>query len=537
MDLSRPLAEHLPGGRGGAASLLLSLALLTAALIGAAVVGFGVFLLLRLAFPDVPVYAALIAGLPALILILRLIAVRFSWVTPWYYLLPAILFLLTFTFFPVVLTFVLAFTDYAGTRKGDLNVSSETAIVALSGRELTIADPRVFDCAALRDGCAGARVVLYASGHQEVPGVSLDGTVLTVDADIPEGREVTEVGLFMTSVGDRFRFPVESGSGSELHLSRAPPAEMVDLTEVSLVFDRLPVTLRVTEEDGARLTLAEEPPPGLEYETVARYNDFGWVGLRNFRAIAATASRALLPVFTWNVLFAVGTVLLNLAAGVLLAVMLNNPSLRFRGLYRTLLIIPWALPNIVTIQVWKGLLNQNFGAINRLLMLLDITPDPINWLLGSEWAARGAVLLVNLWLGYPFMMVATLGALSAIPRELYEAARIDGAGPWQSFAAVTTPLLRAALVPITLTSFAFNFNNFNIVFLLTDGGPPVEWGTATARGTDILISWAYNTAFRNQGGYAYGLGSAISILIFVVTLAVSLINFRVTGALKEEVRL
>jgi arabinogalactan oligomer/maltooligosaccharide transport system permease protein len=183
--------------------------------------------------------------------------------------------------------------------------------------------------------------------------------------------------------------------------------------------------------------------------------------------------------------------------------------------------------------VWRGFLNQNFGAINRLLMLLDITPEPVNWLLGSEWPARGAVLLVNLWLGYPFMMVAVLGALSAIPRELYEAARIDGASAWRSFTDVTAPLLRTALVPITLTGFAFNFNNFNIIYLLTDGGPAVDWGTATARGTDILISWAYNEAFRSQGGYAYGLGSAISILIFAITLAVSLVNFRVTGALRE----
>ena len=95
-------------------------------------------------------------------------------------------------------------------------------------------------------------------------------------------------------------------------------------------------------------------------------------------------------------------------------------------------------------------------------------------------------------------------------------------------------MLRTALVPITLTGFAFNFNNFGIIYLLTDGGPGYEGGTSTARGTDILISWAYNEAFRSQGGYAYGLGSAISLLIFFITVAVSLINFRVTGALKEE---
>jgi len=214
-------------------------------------------------------------------------------------------------------------------------------------------------------------------------------------------------------------------------------------------------------------------------------------------------------------------------------VLLNNRSLRFRNLYRTLLIVPWALPSVITIQVWKGFLNQNFGVINRLLALLDIGAEPINWL-GHHLAAKGALLVVNLWLGLPYMMTATLGALAAIPDDVYEAARVDGANAWQSFWGVTGPLLRNALVPVTLSSFAFNFNNFNLIFLLNDGGPPVPWGTATARGTDILISWAYNEAFRSQGGYAYGLGSAITLIIFVITLAVSLMNFRVTGALKDE---
>lgn len=534
MDLSRPPSDYQPRIRGAAAGAAASLGLLAAALLLAALSGAASFWLLRLVFPLIPVYSGLIIGFAVLIALLRWLIVRYQWLMPWYYLLPAMLFLLVFTFFPVLLTVGLAFTDYAGTRKGDLDVSSETSVLAVQGTTVTIENPRVFNCASLRQGCAGARVLLYASGNAEVMGLGLDGTTLTISEPIPAGRDVTAVSIYLIAVGDHFLFSVTAHSGNELVLERAPPADMVDLAEIGLVFDRLPLPRTIVAEDGAQLTLNEALPAGLAVESIARYNDFGWVGVRNFRTILATASRSLLPVFTWNVLFAVLTVLLNLAAGVFLAVLLSNPNLRFRALYRTLLIVPWALPNIITIQVWKGFLNQNFGAINRLLMLLDITPEPINWLLGNEWSARAALLLVNLWLGYPFMMIATLGALTAIPPEVYEAARIDGANAWQSFQRITAPLLRSALVPVMLTSFAFNFNNFNIIFLLTDGGPPVDWGTATARGTDILISWAYNTAFRNQGGYAYGLGSAISLLIFVVTLAVSLINFRVTGALKEE---
>ena len=490
-------------------------------------------LALQAALPDVPPWTGLLIGAAGMVVALRVIMVRYAWILPWYYLLPAILFLLTFTLFPVVLTVLLAFTDYAGVRNGQLNVATETAVVSVDGTRLEIADPVDFDCADLRAGCSGVRAVIDASGTVEAQAVAIDGPRLELAAAPPEGRSVEAVTLFLPDLGFDLEVPVVDGRGAVLTLERAPPFPP-DLENVVLRLSRDRLVRTMVADDGATITLDEPLPEGYVVETIARYNDFGFVGLANFRLILASAGRALVPVFAWNVLFAVTTVALNTAVGTLLAVLLNNRELRFRALYRTLLILPWALPNIITIQVWKGFLNQNFGAVNRLLMLLDVTPEPINWLLGSEWSARAAVLLVNLWLGYPFMMVAVLGALSAIPDELYEAAKIDGASAWQRFATITAPLLRTALVPIVLTGFAFNFNNFNIIFLLTDGGPAVDWGTSVARGTDILISWAYNTAFRSQGGFAYGLGSAISILIFVITLAVSLVNFRVTGALKEE---
>ncbi len=532
MDISRPLADFLPSrGRGG---LLLSLGLLTLALAVAAAGGVLTVVVARWVAPAAPVWLGILGGIATLIPTLRVIARRYDWILPWYYLLPALVFLLTFTLFPVVLTVILAFTDYAGIRNGQLNVASETNVVAVDPDRTTIeiADARVFDCDDLRAGCAGVRARVYGSGDVDVEAIAIDGARLELAEPPPDDRVVRGVDLFLPDVGLTFESAVARVEGSTLILERAPPFAP-DLGDVVLRLERSVLEVDILSDEGTTVRLAEPLPDGFAAVSIARYNDFGYIGLRNFRTIFAQASRALGPVFVWNVAFATITVILNLAVGTLLAVLLNNPDLRFRGLYRTLLIIPWALPNIITIQVWRGFLNQNFGAINRLAMLLDITPEPVNWLLGSEWPARGAVLLVNLWLGYPFMMVAVLGALSAIPRELYEAARIDGATAWRSFTDVTAPLLRTALVPITLTGFAFNFNNFNIIYLLTDGGPAVDWGTATARGTDILISWAYNEAFRSQGGYAYGLGSAISLLIFAITLAVSLVNFRVTGALKE----
>jgi arabinogalactan oligomer / maltooligosaccharide transport system permease protein len=509
-----------------------SLALLALAIALAISAGVASLFAARLVVPDLPAWAGLVFGVAALVAILAAIARRFAWIMPWYYVLPAIVFLLTFTFFPILLTFWLAFTDYSGIRNGQLNIASATGVVAVEGREITIADPAGFNCADLRNGCVDVRAVVFSADEVIVAAESYADGVLTLVEALPRDRTVVEVELLLPDLGFYFTSTVVDVDGRDLVLERAvpfPPA----LEEVRVqIADRL--TRTIVAEDGARLTLDAPLPGEFAPTAIARYNDYGFIGWRNFRFIVSRAERSLLPVFTWNVSFAVLTVLINTIAGVFLAVLLNNPDLRFRNLYRTLLIIPWALPNIITIQVWKGLLNQNFGAINRVLMLFDVTPEPVNWLVGDANAARAAVLLVNLWLGLPFMMTATLGALSAIPRELYESAKIDGASALQTFWGVTAPLLRTALVPITLTGFAFNFNNFNIIFLLTDGGPPVDWGTATARGTDILISWAYNEAFRSQGGYAYGLGSAISILIFLITVAVSLVNFRVTGALKED---
>ena len=537
MDISRPVNDYLAKSKKSEGSLWFSVLLLVIALSVAAAVGAAGIWISRMLVPDAPAYIGVLFGLFALIICLRYIAARYEWIMPWYYLLPAILFLLTFTVFPVVLTILLAFTDYAGIRNGQLSVSTETAVLSAEGALLTIANADTLQCDQLlgpRQGCNNIRAVVYASGSFETQGVNLDGVNLQVNPSPPADREIKSVEINLPSVGFAAQFPVIASDGPNITLGRAPPGD-ADITTIRLALDRVPLERKIISVSGNTVSLDQALPEGLAFEAIARYNDFGSVGLDNFRLIFREASRALWPVFVWNIIFAFSTIFINTVIGVFIALLLNNPNLHFRNLYRTLLIVPWALPGIITIQVWRGFLNENFGAINRLLALLDL--PTYDWLGSQAFAAlapKSAILLVNLWLGLPFMMTAVLGALSAIPRELYEAARVDGASAWQGFWGVTAPLLRTALVPITLTGFAFNFNNFNLIFLLTQGGPACPGSTSTARCTDILISWAYNEAFQSQGGYAYGLGSAISIIIFMITLAISLINFRVTGALKEE---
>src|SRR5690606_19789763 len=201
IDISRPLKDHLPRSRTTAGGVFRSLGLIALALLLATAVGVAGYLLVRLLAPEAPAFVGIPIGTVALVLVLRYIARRFAWIMPWYYLLPAIVFLLTFTFFPVVLTIGLAFTDYAGVRNGELNVSSETPIVAIDGERLQIANPGTLDCRSLRDGCNGVRAVVYASGEVTLPAESLDGTTLVLGEEPPAGRTVVGVELDMPDLG------------------------------------------------------------------------------------------------------------------------------------------------------------------------------------------------------------------------------------------------------------------------------------------------------------------------------------------------
>jgi arabinogalactan oligomer / maltooligosaccharide transport system permease protein len=263
---------------------------------------------------------------------------------------------------------------------------------------------------------------------------------------------------------------------------------------------------------------------------VRRVNLVSNIGFGNFSEIFSKASVQLVPVFVWTVIFAISTTIVNVLAGLLLGILLNNKRLKFRNFYRSILILSWAVPGVISIQMWVALFNQNFGGLNRLLGLLGGLPIP--WLTDPLWA-KVAIIFVNLWLGFPYMMTATLGALSAIPDELYEAAEVDGATKVEQVQFITLPMLQAAFTPIILSTFAYNFNNFGIIYLLTGGGPAEAGRESTARATDILLSWGFNTAFTGSGAQAYGLAGAVSVLVGVLTVVISIFNFRAAGVFKE----
>ena len=172
-------------------------------------------------------------------------------------------------------------------------------------------------------------------------------------------------------------------------------------------------------------------------------------------------------------------------------------------------------------------LNPEFGFVNTVFF----GGADIPWLT-DPWLARLSVLVVNLWLGFPYMFLVTTGALQSLPEDVDEAARMDGAGPWRIFRSIKLPLLLVSVAPLLISSFAFNFNNFNIIYMLTGGGPRFPDAGSNIGATDLLITVVYKTAFSGVGR-DYGLDSALSIVIFLIVATISAISFRQTKALEE----
>jgi maltose/maltodextrin transport system permease protein len=248
-------------------------------------------------------------------------------------------------------------------------------------------------------------------------------------------------------------------------------------------------------------------------------------GLDNYTRIVTDPriQGPFLKIFIWTVAFSAMSVILSFTVGMVLAVILEWKDLRFRKAYRTLLILPYAVPAVLSILIFKGLFNQEFGAVNQFLRgIFGFTPE---WET-NPWGARAMILLVNLWLGYPYMMLICTGMLQSIPSTIYEASAIDGSNPLVDFFELTLPLVLPPLVPILISSFAFNFNNFNLIYLLTAGGPKMVGG-GIAGETDLLVNYTFNIAFRDSGTN-YGLASAIATVLFMIVGFLAWINLRLT---------
>ena len=256
------------------------------------------------------------------------------------------------------------------------------------------------------------------------------------------------------------------------------------------------------------------------------------IGFTNFRDffVSPALRGPLVRIISWNFAFALLSLLLNFSLGLAIAIMYNDQNFPFKKLIRSLLIIPYTVPALITILIWRGMLNPELGVIDRFLEGIFGWAPP--WFT-NQWWAKVAILLVNLWLSYPYFMLVCSGSLQSISEDYYHAAQVDGASSWQQFRNITLPLLLVAVGPLLIASFVFNFNNFNLIYLFNAGGPPIA-GTPTPAGhTAILISYVYNLAFTAQRGINYGFASAITIIIFFIVGAITLFQFRYTRMWEE----
>jgi arabinogalactan oligomer/maltooligosaccharide transport system permease protein len=264
----------------------------------------------------------------------------------------------------------------------------------------------------------------------------------------------------------------------------------------------------------------------------------GWkvmVGFKNFVKLFTDPEIALTfgKVFLWTLVFALLSVATTFLFGLLLALAFNSDRIRGQKIYRVLMILPYAFPAFMAALLWKNLLNRDYGVINNVVLGWIPGFHNIDWLNSSPLVAQFTVIMVNLWLGYPYMFLVCTGALQSIPGDIMESARVDGAGPYQRFSKITLPLLFVSVAPLLISSFAFNFNNFNLIYMLTGGGPiPAGGSVNDPGGTDIMISMVYKLAGVGKNP-DYGLATALSIVIFVVVGLIAVYSFRKTRSLED----
>jgi arabinogalactan oligomer/maltooligosaccharide transport system permease protein len=270
-------------------------------------------------------------------------------------------------------------------------------------------------------------------------------------------------------------------------------------------------------------------------EHIPPNNTVDWVGLDNFAAMfgghkawSGAFARVALWTLIWGAL-ATGTCYMG---GTILAVVLHQSKIKLISFFRGIFILPYAVPAVVSMLVWRNLLNGSFGAVNQTLIALGLVEagTVIPWL-SDPWLAKFTCVMVNFWAGVPYFMLLVTGTLTSIPYDILEAASIDGAGKFKTFTRIILPLILYQTMPLIIMSFTFNINNFGAIFFLTGGGPVVADSTATsAAGTDILVTWIYKLTI-NLMDYKYA--SVLAVLIFVVLAPFAIFNFRRTKSFRE----
>jgi arabinogalactan oligomer / maltooligosaccharide transport system permease protein len=484
------------------------------------------------------------------------------------YLFPGLFFLLIFQIFVVLYTVFISFTNFGDAHTIN-QTQARTQILAVS--EQRVPDSPAYAVTVLAREGQAAPPVEGAEDPAAEPGVGAedpgeppvpeeeiaflltdpDGVVSLGTAeglqDVEEsqvtldetGRAIALEGWQSLNLGDLadrqeavidFRVPLSTEDDPDAGSLRTQDGRTAYVNLPLLSYDEETDTL-VDSRDGT--VWAADQERGFYVAEDGRNLTPGWrvgVGLANYERVFTDDRLAgpLAGTAVWSFAFALLSVLSTFFLGVLLALAFDNPRMRGRRLYRSLLILPYAAPSFMSMLLWAGFLNPSFGFVNQVLL----GGADIPWLT-DPWLARFSVLLVNLWLGFPYMFLICTGALQSIPNDVKEAARIDGASAFRVFRSIILPLLMVSVAPLLIASFAFNFNNFSLIYFVTGGGPNIPEASISIGSTDLLIHVVYTLGFESGGGQQWGFACALSVLIFFVVATISAISFRQTRALED----
>ena len=257
---------------------------------------------------------------------------------------------------------------------------------------------------------------------------------------------------------------------------------------------------------------------------------FDWVGIDNFLSLFNSGSalgKQFMPVLGWTLIWAFFATFLNFFAGTIMAMIINRRTTRLKGMWRSILSLTIAVPQFVSLLIIRTMFKEE-GAVNTALQALGLVGGPLPFFTDATWA-RVTIIIINLWVGIPYTVMQVTGILQNIPAEQYEAATIDGANVFQQFMHITLPYMIFVLTPYIITSFTGNINNFNIIYLLSGGGPTYVGDSAGQ--TDLLVTWLYKLSVDKQ---QFNLAAVIGIFTFIVLAIVALVTYRNSGSYKDE---
>jgi maltose/maltodextrin transport system permease protein len=429
---------------------------------------------------------------------------------------PGIVAILIFVVFPMIYTIYIGFTNYSSFNLLSFERAQE---VHLSKTIIAPNSERPYALAA--EGDQYRLFLPEGEGGFLSEPLALDGSPVTVPANMVTAAPTETLAMravvpLRDSLG---AVTVTLPDGTALRLSG-----LRTFAAITSELELQPDGLLISTVDGSVLT--PDHTTGFYVTESGAKVPPGWrvnIGFANFERILNSAGirQPMVAIFFWTVAFATLSVTITFAIGVLLATVLQWPHLRFKPLYRLLLILPYSVPAFISILIFKGLFNQNFGEINMIMRaLFGATPswntDPV--------LARTMIVVVNVWLGYPYMMLLAMGFLQSVPEDQKKAAALEGAGVLRVFFTITLPQILPPFLPLLIASFAFNFNNLVLVLLLTRGLPDMPGTIVPAGQTDILGSFTYRISFLDSG-QQFGLAGAITLIIFFIVTAIAYANF------------